>query len=154
MREIDAVIILDRTVDMLTPFLTQMSYQGIIDEFLDIEINKIMIDRSIIFPTGNDGPNERQIKPFYLADPVFETIKDLNISSVGKSLREKLMEYQNLIKSRDLNSNNLKVLQEISKEIQKKKFVEPHVHLSSHLYSLFSNKSCTNLVAIEQVVSV
>lgn len=136
---------------MLTPFLTQLSYQGIIDEFLDIEINKIVIDRSIPFPTGNDGPSEKQLKPFYLADPVFETIKDLSISSVGKSLREKLIEYQQLIQNRDLNTSNLKVLQEISKEIQKKKFVEPHVNIASYLYSFVTNKNFTNLVTLEQV---
>jgi hypothetical protein len=150
-REIDAVVILDRTVDMLTPFVTQLSYQGIIDEFLDIEINRIVIDKTIPFPQGGGGPENKPKMNFYLTDPVFETIKDLGISSVGRSLREKLIEYQQLIQNRDMNSNNMKLLQELSNEIRKKKYVEPHVNIASHLHSFVTNKSFTNLVALEQV---
>ncbi len=35
--EIDSLIILDRSVDMVTPMLTQLTYEGLIDEFIGIE---------------------------------------------------------------------------------------------------------------------
>lgn len=33
----DSLIILDRRVDMITPMLTQLTYEGLIDEFIGID---------------------------------------------------------------------------------------------------------------------
>jgi hypothetical protein len=33
----DSLIILDRTVDMITPLLTQLTYEGLIDELIGIK---------------------------------------------------------------------------------------------------------------------
>jgi vacuolar protein sorting-associated protein 33A len=35
--KIDSVIILDRRVDMITPLLTQLTYEGLIDELIGIK---------------------------------------------------------------------------------------------------------------------
>ena len=152
-REIDAVILLDRTVDLLTPFVTQLSYHGIIDEFLDIETNRIVIDKTIPFPKGDDGPTESGLMSFYITDQVFEQIKDLNMNSIGKHLKEKLIEYQNLIQNRDANSKDLKMIQKLSNELKKRRMVEPHVNIASHLHSFMNAKSFSNLLRMEQVVT-
>jgi hypothetical protein len=34
---IDSLIILDRHVDMITPFLTQLTYEGLVDELIGIK---------------------------------------------------------------------------------------------------------------------
>lgn len=34
--ELDQIILIDRTVDMITPFCQQLTYEGLIDEFLHI----------------------------------------------------------------------------------------------------------------------
>ena len=89
-REVDAVIIMDRSVDLLTPFVTQLTYQGIIDENIGIEINKVIIDKKIPFPKDEDGPQDGNANMnLYLTDPIFDAIKDLRIAEAGKLLREK-----------------------------------------------------------------
>jgi hypothetical protein len=152
-REIDSVIIMDRTVDLLTPFVTQLSYQGVLDEIMDIEINKIVIDKAIPNPKGEDGaPTPANVKMnFYLTDNVFESIKDLDMGMIGIKLREKLLEYKNLIENRDSNSKDLKMLQKLTNEVKKKRYVEPHVNIASHLKTIISGKSFSNLVGLEQV---
>jgi hypothetical protein len=35
--KLDALIILDRRVDMITPLLTQLTYEGLIDEIIGIK---------------------------------------------------------------------------------------------------------------------
>lgn len=35
--KIDSLIILDRRVDMITPFLTQLTYEGLVDELIGIK---------------------------------------------------------------------------------------------------------------------
>lgn len=38
--QIDSVLLLDRSVDLLTPLFTQLTYEGLIDEFYDIQNSK------------------------------------------------------------------------------------------------------------------
>ena len=38
--QIDNLVIIDRTVDLLTPLLTQLTYEGLIDEFYGINNSK------------------------------------------------------------------------------------------------------------------
>lgn len=148
MREVDAVIIMDRSVDLLTPFVTQLTYQGIIDENIGIEINKVIIDKKIPFPKDEDGPQDGNANMnLYLTDPIFDAIKDLRIAEAGKLLREKLFEYQDLIKNRDANANDLKYQLQLSNEIKKKRFVEPHINIATYLRQNIQTK----LVKIEQV---
>ena len=151
-REIDSIIIMDRTVDLLTPFVTQLSYQGVLDEVMNIEINKIVIDKSIPNPKSEDGAPQDAKMNFYLTDNVFEGIKDLDMGMIGVKLREKLLEYKNLIETRDASNKDLKVLQKLTNEVKKKRYVEPHVNIASHLKTIISNKNFSNLLALEQVL--
>ncbi|KAI6163733.1 Sec1-like protein [Pisolithus thermaeus] len=86
---IDTLIILDRRVDMVTPLLTQLTYEGLIDEVIGIK------------NTPNQGPSQpstsaaatsiigERTKKYHLSaatDPLFADLRDLNFSSVGKRL--------------------------------------------------------------------
>ena len=44
--QIDNLFILDRTVDMLTPMLTQLTYEGLIDETFGINNSKLIYFRA------------------------------------------------------------------------------------------------------------
>jgi vacuolar protein sorting-associated protein 33A len=35
--EIQKVLLIDRSVDLITPFMTQLTYEGLVDEFFQIE---------------------------------------------------------------------------------------------------------------------
>jgi hypothetical protein len=39
--EIQKVLIIDREVDLISPFMTQFTYEGLIDEFYQIENSKL-----------------------------------------------------------------------------------------------------------------
>lgn len=105
LQEIDACIMLDREVDMLTPMCTQMTYHGLLDEILTIECNAAQVDKEVI--NMGEGSKEGKMN-FYFSDFVFESIKDKNMSVLGKYLQSKLIEYQKLIQNRD-NFNDLKM---------------------------------------------
>ena len=97
-KEIDACIILDRQIDLLTPMCTQMTYNGLLDELLSIECNGTKIDRQVI--NMEDEVKEGKMN-FYFSDIVFDYIKDLNMNVLGKFLQQRLMEYQELVNNRD-----------------------------------------------------
>ena len=55
MKLIDTLVVMDREVDLISPLITPLTYEGLIDEVIGIENGKIKLDSSII----NDGKDEQ-----------------------------------------------------------------------------------------------
>jgi len=49
MPQIDNLLIIDRVVDPLTPLLTQLTYEGLIDEFFGINNSKYCLCFRLVF---------------------------------------------------------------------------------------------------------
>lgn len=45
---IESVILIDREVDFVTPLLTQLTYEGLVDEFFGIENNQTKVDTTVV----------------------------------------------------------------------------------------------------------
>ncbi|KIM70074.1 hypothetical protein SCLCIDRAFT_1207361 [Scleroderma citrinum Foug A] len=98
----DSLIILDRHVDMITPLLTQLTYEGLIDEVIGIRNSHVELPVSLLNPPPPNQPpsqpstsapstsiiGEKTKKHVLSAstDPLFAELRDLNFSSVGKRL--------------------------------------------------------------------
>lgn len=46
--EIDTLVILDRAVDLVTPLLTPLTYEGVVDEFIGVHNGAIKVDSSLV----------------------------------------------------------------------------------------------------------
>ncbi|KAJ7174275.1 Sec1-like protein [Mycena filopes] len=104
--KIDCLIVLDRRVDMITPLLTQLTYEGLIDEFIGIKNSHVELPVSLLTPptpmgaaaSGSTAPapatptslKKVEVKKKHhlttSTDPLFVELRDLNFSSVGKRL--------------------------------------------------------------------
>ncbi|GLB35714.1 putative STXBP unc-18 SEC1 family protein [Lyophyllum shimeji] len=106
--KIDSLIVLDRRVDMITPLLTQLTYEGLIDELIGIKNSHVELPASLLSPPAPPaasaaGPStspptstvplpslkKDAKKKHHLTtttDPLFEELRDLNFSSVGRKL--------------------------------------------------------------------
>ncbi|KIY46295.1 Sec1-like protein [Fistulina hepatica ATCC 64428] len=110
---IDSLIILDRRVDMITPLLTQLTYEGLIDELIGIKNSHVELPVTLASPPQNNttqpvggqpvaGPSsappppaatlrkENKKKHLLTAttDPLYAEIRDLNFSVIGKRLNQ------------------------------------------------------------------
>ena len=77
-------IVVDRSVDLVTPFMTQMTYHGMLDESYNLSFSYIEMHKSIL--DSSVAPNEPG-KPVYIdlrKDKTFNEIKDMNIRLLGK----------------------------------------------------------------------
>jgi len=106
---IDSLIILDRHVDMITPLLTQLTYEGLVDEVIGIKNSHVEIPLSLltvpnapnpsnpsaalpsasasnVTPVSNEKTKKHHLTP--ATDPLFAELRDLNFSSVGKRLNK------------------------------------------------------------------
>ncbi|PPQ68764.1 hypothetical protein CVT26_001733 [Gymnopilus dilepis] len=111
---IDSLIILDRKVDMITPLLTQLTYEGLVDELIGIKNSHVELPLALLTPptamNANNNPASTSTSPptgtsaipvvavkkdtkkkhhlTTATDPLFAELRDLNFSSVGKKLNK------------------------------------------------------------------
>ncbi|EIN14426.1 Sec1-like protein [Punctularia strigosozonata HHB-11173 SS5] len=105
--QVDAVIVLDRAVDMITPLLTQLTYEGLVDELIGIKNGYVQLPASLVSPPSNSAANapaaststavqttplSKEAKKKYQlnakTDPLFGELRDVNFSAVGKRLNK------------------------------------------------------------------
>lgn len=82
--EINTVILLDREVDMVTPLCSQLTYEGLIDEFLHINNGSVEIDASVL---GLQQEGKKTKVPLNSSDKLFKEIRDLNFEVVVQYCR-------------------------------------------------------------------
>ncbi|KAH9932009.1 Sec1-like protein [Epithele typhae] len=103
---IDSLIILDRRVDMISPLLTQLTYEGLVDELIGIKNSHVEVPASLVAPPSQSNQPDagaaststpaaailkEKKKKHHLAtttDPLFAELRDLNFSAVGKKLNQ------------------------------------------------------------------
>ncbi|GJE86210.1 Sec1-like protein [Phanerochaete sordida] len=105
--KLDSLIIIDRRVDMVTPLLTQLTYEGLIDEVIGLRNSHVELPVSLLAPpnaqnqtqaagsssTPQAGPSlaREKKKKHHLTtatDPLLAELRDLNFSAVGKKLNQ------------------------------------------------------------------
>lgn len=98
--EIESLVVIDREVDFATPLLTQLTYEGLIDELVGIKHNQADVDTSIT--GGNSTPQAQesskasqqskqgQKRKIQLdaSDQLFNQLRDANFAIVGDILNK------------------------------------------------------------------
>ncbi|KAJ5093518.1 hypothetical protein N7456_009379 [Penicillium angulare] len=96
----ESLIIIDRDVDFGTPLLTQLTYEGLIDEYVGIKNNQAEIDTSVVGQASGPQAQEsskspQQAKPglkrkiqLDASDQLFNQLRDANFAIVGDILNK------------------------------------------------------------------
>lgn len=86
-RDIDALIVLDRTLDLASPLMTQLTYEGLIDEVLGIKSGYVDVDASWVGGAQSSGTGaHRKVRLDGNNDALFHAIRDENFATVGEKL--------------------------------------------------------------------
>jgi len=108
--EIQTCIVIDREVDFVTPLVTPLTYEGLIDEVLGIRNGFVKIDESLVAKESKEEENtetekrekekemppatytnepEKQIPiPLNSTDSLFSILRNQNIEKIGTYLQE------------------------------------------------------------------
>ncbi|CAL1537718.1 unnamed protein product [Lymnaea stagnalis] len=93
--QIDNLLILDRNVDLLTPLLSQLTYEGLIDEIFNIKNTNVKLPPEK-FLTAEEKKNTKdealtEPKKFILnsADELYAELRDKNFNAVGSIVSRK-----------------------------------------------------------------
>jgi hypothetical protein len=97
---IESLIVIDREVDYATPLLTQLTYEGLIDEVVGIQNNQADVDSSIVgvppqpaqgsSTTAGAAPTQAKKRKILLdsSDKLYEQLRDTNFAIVGSLLNK------------------------------------------------------------------
>ncbi|XP_025159289.1 vacuolar protein sorting-associated protein 33A isoform X3 [Harpegnathos saltator] len=90
---IEHLLLLDRSVDLLSPLVTQLTYEGLIDEIFGIKYNTVQLPAKK-FHDSDDSPtamslNEKEQIILNSGEELFAEIRDKNFNGVGPVLSRK-----------------------------------------------------------------
>ncbi|KAF4998143.1 hypothetical protein FDECE_11878 [Fusarium decemcellulare] len=88
----ESVIIIDREVDFVTPLLTQLTYEGLIDEVFEIQNNQTKVDTTIVGAPAQasaaTSQSRRRTIQLDSGDKLYEQLRDANFAIVGSLLNK------------------------------------------------------------------
>ncbi len=133
---IESLIIIDRGVDFLTPLLTQLTYEGLVDELFGIQQNQAEVDASIVgsapgpsstqssvaTTASSQGPppprsahgQKRKIQ-LDSSDKLFDQIRDTNFATVGSQLNKIARRLESEIESRHVAKSTAELREFVNK---------------------------------------
>lgn len=110
--DIENLIIIDREVDFGTPLLTQLTYEGLIDEYVGIKNNQADVDTSIVGQAPTPQAQESSKSPqqakqgmkrkiqLDASDQLFNQLRDANFAIVGDILNKVARRLENEYETR------------------------------------------------------
>ncbi|KAF2085650.1 vacuolar protein sorting-associated protein 33A [Saccharata proteae CBS 121410] len=113
---LDSLIIVDREVDLPTALLTQLTYEGLLDEEFDIQSNQIEVETSIVgaaqpqqaqagsssaSTTAPSQPLKRKIT-LEPSDALYSILRDTNFATVGPLLNKVARRLQSSYENRNI----------------------------------------------------
>ena len=150
----------DRLVDSVTPFCTQFSYQGQLDEFFDIDFNKIVVDSKILDETSSKKDKEFEKEEEKKKDPqriylrpediVFEKIKDFTLDESRHELSDSIKRFKQLTEQLSTDKSH-ETLAKAAKEKKYMKKYKQHLMLAMHVQSNLQKRTNFKLFEFEQV---
>ena len=88
----ESIIIIDREVDYVTPLLTQLTYEGLIDEVFGIQNNQAKIDTTVVGASAQTSSatsqNRKRTIQLDSNDRLYEQLRDANFAIVGSLLNK------------------------------------------------------------------
>ncbi len=83
--EIDCMVLLDRTIDLVTPFCVAMNYEGLIDEVYGVQSCTAHVDSKILHPDKKDIPkHQTDLVQLNNNDEIFAEVRNKHFDCLQK----------------------------------------------------------------------
>ena len=136
--QFDTMIIIDRQVDMITPLLTQLTYEGLIDELWGIQNSAVKLPAEKFSPDTSEDNATGAKKTLVLNsnEELFYELRDKNFNAVGPTLSRKARSISTAFEER----HGAKTVQEF------KSFVDKLPQMQSLKQSVTNHTSIAELI--------
>jgi hypothetical protein len=162
--EIDGLILIDRKIDLITPFCIQQTYEGILDEHFGIHATNLDVKNSII--KGNDEEEKKAFAEGKIAkldtmslrsdqDFILGEIRDLHFIALEGVFSKKVIDIDTIVKEKDKPTNTDEI-EDYLKRLKKMKIphvkdkLTYHINLAHHINSEINNFDYSECLSLEQ----
>ncbi|KAH6650850.1 Sec1-like protein [Chaetomium tenue] len=163
---IENVIIIDREVDFVTPLLTQLTYEGLLDEVFGIQNNQTDVDSTIVGaaaqPAGpgtsaaappNSGQSRKRKIQLDGSDSLFAQLRDANFAIVGGLLNKIARRLQSDYESRH-SSKTTTELKEFVKKLPgyqaEQQSLKIHTGMAEEIIKYTRTENFNKLLEVQQ----
>lgn len=147
--EINTLILLDREVDMVTPMCSQLTYEGLLDEFLGVNNGAVELDSSIM---GVQQEAKKLKVPLNSSDKLFKEIRDMNFEVVVQVLRQKATSMKQDYTEISTTTQSVSELKDFVKKLNSLPEMTRHINLAQHLSTFTSKPSFLGRLDMEQTL--
>jgi hypothetical protein len=91
---VGAMILIDRKIDWITPMLTPLTYEGLLDDILGIDCGFVHVDPHVIDPQSSDDTTDTSSTPEPLLsiplndlDSLYAEVRNQHVEKIGKFLQ-------------------------------------------------------------------
>ena len=145
-------IILDRTVDMITPFCSNFVYEGLLDEYFGVNLNSIKISSKIL----SKEKEETMKIDLSENDKFYTNIKNYNFSKIRTFLPSRLTEHSKILEERKKKMDDMKKIQENLEKVKRIKeersSLTTHINLADYIAQKQKDPLFKNYLIMEQSI--
>ncbi|XP_038891944.1 vacuolar protein-sorting-associated protein 33 homolog [Benincasa hispida] len=147
--EINTLILIDREVDMVTPMCSQLTYEGLVDEFLHVNNGSVELDSSIM---GAQQDGKKMKVPLNSSDKLYKETRDLNFEVVVQILRQKAMNMKQDYAEMSTTTQSVSELKDFVKKLNSLPEMTRHINLAQHLSTFTSKASFLGQLDMEHTI--
>ncbi|KAK6929164.1 Sec1-like protein [Dillenia turbinata] len=147
--EINTLILIDREVDMITPMCSQLTYEGLLDEFLRVNNCSVELDASIM---GVQQEGKKIKVPLNSSDKLYKEIRDLNFEVVVQVLRQKATSMKQDYTEMTTTTQSVSELKDFVKKLNSLPEMTRHINLAQHLSTFTSKPSFLGRLDMEHTL--
>ena len=145
-------IILDRTVDMITPFCSNFVYEGLLDEYFGVNLNSIKISSKIL----SKEKEETMKIDLSENDKFYTNIKNYNFSKIRTFLPSRLTEHSKILEEGKKKMDDMKKIQENLEKVKRIKeersSLTTHINLADYIAQKQKDPLFKNYLIMEQSI--
>ena len=124
-----ACVLLDRSIDMITPLITNNVYEALLDDNFNINLNEINVPIKML--DSNSKNNTIQTIDLSKKDKFYTNIKDYGFNQIRSYLPSRLQEQNKILEESKKRTTDLVKIQEDLKNLTKVK--EERTSLTNHI---------------------
>lgn len=154
---------IDRDIDLVSPFCINQTYEGLLDEFFRIKTCSVTVDTTIIKPDAGTTKDTKApvdpVKTLTLTndDEIFKEVRDKHFNTLEAVFSKKCREIQNIVKEKDAPQS----IDELEKYITKlksmniakgKDVLTHHINLAYHINQKMKDLDYIHCYSLEQKI--
>ena len=156
---LDRLLIIDRSIDLVTPFCTGLTYESLLDSLIGINHGHAYLDSDLVesgLVQVNSQSSKRKVSmSFNSSDHVYKDVRDLNIYNVlGKLniIARKIKDGWQSVKGKEVQHLHNYVQQSLCTHVQESQLLPRHMNIVNKLRDTVYDLTFRKMLIIEREI--